>query len=352
VTNALARLLRRLLVIVPVERRDWAEAVVNETVDVPAGRARLAWLLGAGRLMFWEAVVKRWWVRAVSLAGHITVAVAAVWVVAVVTEGISYVPLRRAMITLVVVIVAVVLLGWMPRVLGPVADDAAARVVRGVGFLLAGLAVWGVVVEFWYNRDPSQANPGVAERADTGIPMATVLFAFYLAAFLAVTGRGSALRGASLIRSAALAAVAVLVWSGLAIVVPEVSAVTGVAVMIGAGIGAAAWVGRQEVAPTAGALAGLLSAVMTAQIVVSVADVMFHLGPDSWIPDAGPGPLTLQDRLAQNRVEAIDPYVAVLLIGALLAFALMIVTVVQRARIRDLPRPEAATEAGAVSGTP
>jgi hypothetical protein len=42
-------------------------------------------------------------------------------------------------------------------------------------------------------------------------------------------------------------------------------------------------------------------------------------------------------------VEAIDPYVAVLLIGALLACALIIVAVVGRARVRDLPRPEAAT---------
>ena len=62
-----------------------------------------------------------------------------------------------------------------------------------------------------------------------------------------------------------------------------------------------------------------------------VADIMFHLGPDSWLPDAGPGPLTPQARLEQNRVEAIDPYVSVMLVGALVAITLIVVALRRRA---------------------
>jgi hypothetical protein len=330
VTAALAVLLRRLLVVVPSERRDWAEAVISETVDVPDGRARLSWLLGAGRLMIREVVVSRRLARTISFAGYLGTGVAAVWAVVVVTGGVSYLPLRRAMIVLAVVLAAMFLLGWVPRVFGPVADGAAARMVRALGFVLAGLAVWGVLVEFWYNRDPSTANPGVAERASTGTPAMTVLFAIYLAGFLAATRHGSPLRGADLLRGTGFAIAAVVVWVGGAILVPSASAAIGVAVMAAAGIGAAVSGGRNGELSSA-ALAGLLSATITAQIVVSVADIMFHLGPDTWIPDAGPGPLTPQDRLEQNRVEAIDPYVSVLFLGAMVALTLMIVALRRRA---------------------
>src|SRR5262249_26974719 len=148
--SALAMLLRRMTVVVPVERRDWAEAVVSESVDVPDGRARLSWLLGACWLMIREAVViRRRVLGTAGFAGHLGAGIVAVWALFVVTAGISFVPLRRSMIVFAVVLVVLSLLGWAPRVLGPVADDAAARTVRAAGFVLAGLGVWGVVVEFW-----------------------------------------------------------------------------------------------------------------------------------------------------------------------------------------------------------
>jgi hypothetical protein len=344
VTGALARLLRRLVIVVPVERRDWVEAVLSETVDVPDGRDRLLWQLGACWLMIREALVKRKLARTVSFAGHVGTGVAAVWAVVVVTDGVSYAPLRRAMIALTVVIATVLLLGWVPRVLGPVADDAAARAVRTVGLVLAALAVWGVLVEFWFNGDPSQVNPGVAERANTGIPLITILLAIYLAAFLAVTRRGSVLHSATLMCSVAFTLAAIIVWAGAAILIPPASAPIGLAVMAAAGVGSAKLAIRRGVAPSVAVLAGLLSAMMTAQVVLSVADVLFHLGPDAWIPDAGPGPLTLQARLAQNRVEAIDPYVSVLFVGALVAITLIVVTLAPQTR-RPVELAEATSSA-------
>src|SRR6185369_16222928 len=117
-----------------------------------------------GRLIIREVVMSRTLARTISFAGYLGTSVAAVWAVVVVTGGVSYGPQRRAMVALAVVLAAVFLLGWVPRVFGPVADGAAARMVRALGFVLAGLAVWGVVVEFWFNRDPSTVNPGVVER--------------------------------------------------------------------------------------------------------------------------------------------------------------------------------------------
>jgi hypothetical protein len=230
-----------------------------------------------------------------------------------------------------VVLAAVFLLGWVPRVFGPVADGGAARMVRALGFVLAGLAVWGVVVEFWFNGDPSTVNPGVVERASTGTPAMTVLFAIYLAGFLAATRHGSPLRGADLLRATGFAIAAVAVWFGGAILLPSASSAIGVAVMAAAGIGAAVPGPWREGALSSPPLTGLLSATMTAQIVISVADIMFHLGPDTWIPDAGPGPLTPQARLEQNRIEAIDPYVSVLFLGAMVALTLVIVALWRRA---------------------
>ena len=325
--------LRRLLVLVPVERRDWVEAALNETADAPDRRS---WLLGVVWLMTWEVLVNRRTARAVSFAGHTGAGIGAVWAVVVVTGGVTYPPLRHAMIGLTVVIAAVSLLGWLPRAFGPTADDAAAWAVRALGFALAGLAVWGVVLEFWYNRGPSGVNPAVAERASTGIPMGTALFAVYLAAFLAATRRGSALRGAHLMRVTAISLTGVAGWAGAAILLPSASVLVALLAMAAAGAGAAALAGPGR------AVAALLSTVMTAQMVISVADVMFHLGPDAWIPDAGPGPLTLQDRLAQNRVEAIDPYVLVLVLGALAAITLIAITLARR-----FPRRAAMAEATA-----
>jgi hypothetical protein len=108
-------------VVAAVERRGWVEAALSETVDAPDRRS---WLLGVRWPMTREAVVNR---RLAGLAGQVVAAVAAVWTVVVVTGGITYAPLRHAMIAQVVVIAAVSLLGCTPGVFGPVADGVPAR---------------------------------------------------------------------------------------------------------------------------------------------------------------------------------------------------------------------------------
>ena len=62
------------------------------------------------------------------------------------------------------------------------------------------------------------------------------------------------------------------------------------------------------------------------------AAVLYYYGPDAWMPYAGPGPLTPQDQLDQNRAEAIDPYGALLLLGLMAAVLLVGVAVAAQRR--------------------
>ena len=81
-------------------------------------------------------------------------------------------------------------------------------------------------------------------------------------------------------------------------------------------------------------MAGLLAAVTGTQALVFTAAVMLHFGPDAWMPYAGPGPLTPEGQLDQNRVEAIDPYTGLLLLGALFAGLLVGSALMARQRAR------------------
>jgi len=64
-------------------------------------------------------------------------------------------------------------------------------------------------------------------------------------------------------------------------------------------------------------LAALLAAVVTALGTVVAVGLIAWLGPARLIPDAGPAALAPAARLAQSRTELVDPYVAVLVAGAL-----------------------------------
>jgi hypothetical protein len=55
----LAGLLRWSMVLLPAGRRGWAEAVWAEAAEVPAGRARLSWLVGGFWLISLEAGTMR-----------------------------------------------------------------------------------------------------------------------------------------------------------------------------------------------------------------------------------------------------------------------------------------------------
>jgi hypothetical protein len=127
----LASLVRGLTVLLPAERRDWAEAVLSEAADVPAGRGRLRWLAGALRLVISESgVLRRLGYTVCGVAAGLTFA----WLERHPGSTAPGVAVTRVMNVVEFLVPAA--LPWVTRPwLGPVAGNRVARMVRGGGYL-------------------------------------------------------------------------------------------------------------------------------------------------------------------------------------------------------------------------
>lgn len=198
-----------------------------------------------------------------------------------------------------------------------------AWIVRMVGVVLAGAGVVTMVLGLTRSDSPGQQDAG-------GVPLAVVVvFAVYLAAFLAVTRRDGGLPpralligvGLGLLPAALFAAAVPLLW-------PALVWWWGFVLIVAAAVGSG-WLIRSG---ETGVRTALLATVTACQTVFFAAAVLYHNGPDAWMPYAGPGPLTLQGQLEQNRAEAIDPYVALLFLGAVAAAGLTLQAVTERRR--------------------
>lgn len=267
------------------------------------------------------------------VAGHVVLVAAAVVTVLVATAEAGYPrPLRVALVMLVAVLAAVTLYGRFPLGLGPVAGSGTARTARMVGIALAGAGAAGVVLGFAQGGSP-------AERASVEVPQYMVVLALYLAAFLAVTRRDSGLPGRSLLTSVGFGLLAAALFTAAVLVLPPGLIWLALLLIAGAAVGAAGLTGP----PESRILDALLATVTACQALFFAAVLLFQYGPDAWMPYAGPGPLTPQDQLEQNRAEAIDPYVGPLLLGALVAIILIGIVLTARLRARTATVSPAAT---------
>jgi hypothetical protein len=259
--------------------------------------------------------------RVAGLTGHLLLVVAAVVAVLVATSHSAYPPLRATLVALVVVLSAVSLFSRFPLGLGPVAGSVAAWIVRMVGTILAGIGAVGAVLGLAQGGSPS-------ERASTGVPLYMVVLALYLGAFLAVTRRDSELPPRAMLMGTGLGLLAAALFAVAVPLLPP--GLIGLAfLLIAAAAVCAGWLTRPA---EIGALAALLAIVTACQALFFAAAVLYQYGPDAWMPYAGPGPLTPQGQLEQNRAEAIDPYVGPLLLGAVAATVLIGVALAARLR--------------------
>lgn len=268
--------------------------------------------------------------RSVRWVVHLLAVAAAVAAVPVATARLAYEPLRVALVVLVAVLAAGTVFGRFPLGLGPVAGSPAARLVRLVGIGLAGAGAVGAVLGLAQGGSP-------AERAGTGVPLLTVVLGLYLAAFLAVT-RDGGLPPRALLPGAGLGLLAAGLFAAAVPVLPP--GLIWLAYLLIAG--AAAGTGRLVRPAEIGAVGALLAVVTACEALFFAAAVLYRYGPDAWMPYAGPGPLTPQAVLEQNRAEAIDPYVGPFLLGAVAAAVLagLAVTARRRARAeRTMPAP-------------
>ena len=272
--------------------------------------------------------------RVTSVTGHLLLVAAAVVAVLVATSHFGYPPLRLALVTLVAVLSAVTLFGRFPLGLGPVAGSVTARIVRMVGTMLAGVGAAGAVLGFAQGGSPSQ-------RASSGVPQYTVVLAVYLAAFLAVTRRDSGLPTRAMLIGVGLGLLAAALFAAGVPVLPP-GLIWWAFLLI---VAAAAGAGSLIRPPESGAVGALLAIVTACQALFFAAAVLYRYGPDAWMPYAGPGPLTPQAQLEQNRAEAIDPYVGPLLLGAVAATVLIGMALTARLNARGAGEPGQLAEA-------
>jgi hypothetical protein len=130
-TGALAGLLGRSAGLLPAARREWAEAVLAEAGEIPAGVGRVAWLCGGLWLVAREAV-RGSVIRALAFAAG---AVGLVWIGWPGASSNSATPLNRVYVTGTVMLLAA--LPWVVRrYVGPVRGGWAPRAARVGGYAM------------------------------------------------------------------------------------------------------------------------------------------------------------------------------------------------------------------------
>ena len=100
--------------------------------------------------------------------------------------------------------------------------------------------------------------------------------------------------------------------------------IIGMAVAAAAAGGGHGALGRVLAAACAGTVAALL--------IVDVVAVLTAFGSPRLIPDLAPAALSRADDLAQSRIELLEPYLLLLLFGALIAVALGVASLATRGR--------------------
>ena len=184
-TGVMAALLRRSAGLLPAHRRVWADALLAEADEVPAGRRRLAWLAGGVRLTVREASPAR---RLGYAAAFAAAAAGTLWSAWSGPAGDpAVVPNRVEVISLAVILAG---LPWaFRRARGPADGGRAARLVRTGGYaaLFALVLVRTAVERVAYAPPNNVAGSGAWTRG----ALFLAVMAGYAAGMLALTARRS-----------------------------------------------------------------------------------------------------------------------------------------------------------------
>ena len=351
-TQVMTAALRRLTALMAADRREWAEAMLAEAAEVPAGWRRLRWLTGGMRLTIREAArAHRPWFPAAFAA----MATGIAWTAWSGPPGDPAIAVNRADVLAVVAILAG--LAWtFRRTRGPVAAAPWARLVRTGGYtaILALVLVKSAVERVAY-APPNNNLEGPAV-AWTGEVVFLGVMASYAALVLISTAHRSPVlpttltigTSAGLVLGVAAYLLGPLgfplrftgTWPArLYDVAVGLGVLLALCAPVAAGLAAARLAGGSLPAGSRfrqGAMAGLWSGTVAALVVAILSTATIAILPyDSglqqwatghigqWIPAAGEVPRLLQPRLgyvAGNSAFAAG-YLAVLLIGPLACWA-------------------------------
>lgn len=215
-----ARMLRSTTALLPAGQREWGEAVWAEAGDVPAGWARLSWLLGGLWLVAREAGM----IRTIGyLAAGVTAGMILVWLDWHPGSANPAMPINR--ITMIVIVVLLALLPWIVRpVLGPVADNRVARIVRTSGYtamyalllVMVGLSRFAGS-RFDHFRAFNQSNWEADMRSGAVVSAVLIITMIggYAAAILTITARRVSVAPTTLAIGAGLGVATALIVYGL-----------------------------------------------------------------------------------------------------------------------------------------
>jgi hypothetical protein len=322
------RLLAVALRVLPAGRRDWGRAMQAElaTVEEPADRRRFA-----------RGCVRTAAVRFV-LPGvvHLLVVLATL---ATMLAWIATLDYPRLAVMLYVLVPMLAAVCWGARragMLGPDGPGTPAGIVRAGGYLLAATVA---AVALALGRPPAY------EGADdgTGVLVLGTVAASFLIAALTVTARRSAATVRVLMTASAGGLAATVLWLVLVILIPPIPPSVGRALAL-AGVAAVVAVlansGRSSTVPGV-LLAALLATVVALTSTFVMLVLLAHHGPDRLIPAVTPDALP-GHRISESRIEIVDPYMLVLMLGAVTATMLSAAAVVTRRPVTRRPavRPE------------
>jgi hypothetical protein len=184
--------------LLPAGRAEWAEAILAEAENVPAGWQRLAWLGGGLRMVSRESMSMR-------KAGAICAFAVAVGCIASLSWPQSAVN-RVTLANRVSLLVTVALLAglWIAgrRLLGPAGAGRAQRLVRAGGYsAVLALTIGKVSVERM--RDPASLGPGAGGLLWTGEALFLLMMAIFTAVVIMATAQRSPVTTGTLLRGIA-----------------------------------------------------------------------------------------------------------------------------------------------------
>ncbi|HKR70435.1 MAG TPA: hypothetical protein VJT16_16470 [Streptosporangiaceae bacterium] len=190
-----AAVLRWCAWLLPAGRAEWAEAILAEAENVPAGWQRLAWLGGGLRMVSGESMIMR-------KAGAICAFAVAVGCIASLSwpqSAVNRVTIANRAGLLVTVTLLVGLWAAGRRIVGPARAGRAQRLVRAGGYsAVLALTLGKVSVERM--RDPASLGPGAGGLLWTGETLFLLMMAIFTAAVIMATAQRSPVTTGTLLR--------------------------------------------------------------------------------------------------------------------------------------------------------
>ena len=312
-----ARLLAGTARVVPAGRRDWGRAMQAELAAVEGRPDRWSFAWGCVRAAAAQFHLLRG-------AVHLLVALGTLVTLLAWATTVDYPPLTWILYVVASVLTAVCWEARRAGMLGPIGDGATAWLLRGCGYLIAGV-IAAVAV--------THAHPATLEATDagTGLLAFTIIPASFLIGFTTVLAKRSAATRRVLVTAAGSGLAATAAWLVVVVVAPPIPASTGLALTLtGAAAVTAVLANAGRSSTTQGyLLAGLLAIVTTMALIFAGVVALAHWGPDRLIPNITPHALP-GHRITESRIEIVDPYVLILVLGGLTAALLSLAAVVTR----------------------